>query len=402
MSVLIGHPTGTPFAYHAALAHFDAGRLEAFCVPWMPSAATLRVLECLPFARRHVRRLARRHFSPLAEAPIVQGRMQEWSRLFSRLTGIGASRLAHDANDWLMRTMQRECRRPAVTAVHAYEDCSLWQFEEAKRRRKACVYDMPIGYFPAWQRMRADLARRYADLLPGGRMPLADDAHLEQKRKEMELADIVLAPSQFVERTIREFYPGKSIALAPYGVDLEFWTPCAGSRPEKLRFVFAGQVSLRKGIPGLIEAWIKAGLRDAELELVGSWHLSDAVRRSLPAGIVYREPCDPATLRDRFRGADVVVFPSHFEGYGLALVEAMACGLPALASEASIAPELVTPACGRIVAAGDVEALAEGLAWFGARRGELPDMARAARAEAERYTWDRYRRLVTQALSAYA
>ena len=48
---------------------------------------------------------------------------------------------------------------------------------------------------------------------------------LEQKRKEMELADLTLVASRYVEATIREFYPHKEIALAPYGVDAEFWTP---------------------------------------------------------------------------------------------------------------------------------------------------------------------------------
>ena len=46
-----------------------------------------------------------------------------------------------------MRTMARECHRSTVKAVHAYEDCSLWQFLEAKRLGKACIYDMPICYY---------------------------------------------------------------------------------------------------------------------------------------------------------------------------------------------------------------------------------------------------------------
>ena len=60
-----------------------------------------------------------------------------------------------------MRTMARECRRLAVTAVHVYEDCALWQFVEAKRLGKACIYDMPIGYYPAWVHTQAELARKF-------------------------------------------------------------------------------------------------------------------------------------------------------------------------------------------------------------------------------------------------
>src|SRR5437870_5753527 len=37
MTILFGHPTGNPNSHHAALAHLEAGRLEAFCVPWMPT-----------------------------------------------------------------------------------------------------------------------------------------------------------------------------------------------------------------------------------------------------------------------------------------------------------------------------------------------------------------------------
>ena len=99
------------------------------------------------------------------------------------------------------------------------------------------------------------------------------------------MADLTLVPSRYVEATIREFYPYKDIAVAPYGVNLEFWTPGPINKPTgPLRFIFAGQVSLRKGVPLLIEAWSKAKLRDAELVLVGSWKLADSKRRSLPRG----------------------------------------------------------------------------------------------------------------------
>src|SRR5215831_18797155 len=172
MSVLFGHPTGNPFAYNAALAHFEAARLEAFCVPWMPSPATLRLLELIRPLRKLVQRLARRHFPGLADAPKVQGLPGESHRLLVRAFGWGDDdRIADAANDWLMRTMRRECRRPAVTAVHAYEDCSLWQFIEARRLGKACIYDMPIGYYAAWEDMRDRLAGKYSDWMSADGSP---------------------------------------------------------------------------------------------------------------------------------------------------------------------------------------------------------------------------------------
>jgi hypothetical protein len=122
-----------------------------------------------------------------------------------------------------MRAMARECRRPTVTAVHSCEDCSLWQFEEAKRLGKACIYDLPACYYPAWEKMYTELSRKYSDWMPSDGVSAAYYVRREQKRKEMELADLTLVASRYVENTVREVYPSKHVARAPYGIDVEFW-----------------------------------------------------------------------------------------------------------------------------------------------------------------------------------
>jgi len=376
--------------------------LEAFCVPWMPSPLTLQLLESVIPLRPMARRLGRRRFSPLADAPKIQGRLGEMRRLIIRGFGRGDEALSYQANDWLMRTMRRECRRVSVHAVHAYEDCSLWQFQEAKRLGKACIYDMPIGYYPAWEETQAQLARQFVEWLPAGGLPSSRYVRPQQKRQEMELADLVLAPGSFVAETIRAFHPNKALALAPYGVDLEFWT--AGARndgSEVLRFIYAGQISLRKGIPTLLQAWEKAALRSAELQLVGSWYLSESKRASLPRGVTHVSALSSEALRDHYRRADVFVFPSFFEGFGLVLLEAMACGLPAIASTATAGADVLTEASGRLLPVGDLDGLVDALRWFDQNRGRLPAMGRAARKRAEECTWDRYRRAVTEATSAF-
>ena len=402
MTILFGHPAGNPNSHHAALAHFETGRLEAFCVPWMPSLLTLRLLEHIDSLRPVAGRLSRRNFSSLAGAVTVQGRAGEFRRLLIRAFGGGDERLSYEANDWLMCTMARECQRPAVTAVHAYEDCSLRQFAQAKHLGKACIYDMPIGYYPVWQRTQAELARRYIDWLPAGGVPSNRYVRPEQKSQELEWADLTLVPSSFAETTIRAFYPYKTIARAPYGVDIDFWkSETKAQRIGPLRFIYAGQLSLRKGIPGLLEAWEKAGLRDAELELVGQWQLAEKKRVSLPIGVTCRPPCSPEELRERYRAADVFVFPSFFEGFGLVLLEAMACGLPAIASEATAGPDVITEACGRLVPTGSTEALVECLRWFDKNREQLPALSQAARAKAESCSWNNYRRSVTEAVAPF-
>jgi len=380
--------------------------LECFCVTWMPSAKTIDALKSFRPLRPSAQRLERRLFPRLSRVPKVQGRAGEICRLLMRALGLDGYP-SDQANRWLMRTMARECNRSRVTAVHAYEDCSIWSFIEAKRLGKACVYDLPTCYYPAWEKAQAQLARKYWDWMPRNgscssrkSSPTSHDLRLEQKRKEMELADLTLVASRYVEATVREFCPHKDIARTPYGVDAEFWTPgFANKQPGPLRFIYAGNVSVRKGVALLIEAWSKAGLRDAELTLVGSWGLADSKLQSLPAGIRWVPPCSSQALRDRYRESHVFVFPSYSDGFGLVLLEAMACGLPAIASEASIGPEIISADCGFITPSGDLDRLVELLRWFDRHRDQLPVMGRQARAQAARWTWSNYRNLVIAAVS---
>jgi glycosyltransferase involved in cell wall biosynthesis len=430
--ILFGHQTGNPNAHHAALAHFERGRLAAFVLPWFPGIRTLDLLKQISPTREMAMRLSRRRFEPLAGANFVQGRLAEFRRLLVRAAGGGDNRLCYEVNDWLMDTMQREVSRREVTAVHSPEDASLRQFEEAKKRGKACIYDMPIGYYPWWDEKQKRLARDFVDWVPAGGLPSSRYVRPEQKVKEMELADLVLVACSFVEKTIREFLPDKNIAIAPYGVDAGFWAPGGAQhgawsrehgaqRPEAgdrsaedsllvtsdsrratppLRFIYAGGCSIRKGIPVLLEAWEKAQLREAELTLVGSWQLAVDRLKQLPRGVRFIGPVGPEKLRELYRQSHVFVFPSFFEGFGLVILEAMACGLPVIASDRSAGPDVLDASCGCVVTAGDVEQLIETFRWFGVNRDKLPAMKRAARAKAEGFTWEQYRAAVSEAVTS--
>jgi alpha-maltose-1-phosphate synthase len=402
MSILFGHPTGNPNSHQAALAHFERDRLEAFCVPWFPSETALAFLRSFPSTRAMATRLERRRFEPLVAAPKIQGHLSEFNRLLRRALSKGDEGLSYDANDWLMRTMVRECHRPSVTAVHSYEDCSLLQFEEAKRRGKACIYDMPIGYYPAWQQTEKELAKEYSEWLPRGGLPSHRFARPGQKKREMELADVVLVPSSFVEKTISRFLD-KKCARAFYGVDSAFWRPGQSERGEGgLRFICAGQLSIRKGTPILLEAWNNAGIGDANLLLVGPWLLSDDCQRYLSENVKHVGQCSQSEMLRYYQSSDIFVFPSFFEGFGLVLLEAMACGLPVVASDATAAPDFVDEETGQVFAAGDVDGLIDALRLMAHRSDKIPQMKKAAREKACDYSWSQYRHCVSVACEKFA
>jgi len=91
------------------------------------------------------------------------------------------------------------------------------------------------------------------------------------------------------------------------------------------------------------------------------------------------------------RQCDVLVFPSYFEGFGAVLLEAMAAGLPIIATEATGAPDLITNGVeGYVIPTGNAKALKDAMQRFIDSPEDLAPMSQAARRCAERYSWDAY------------
>ena len=402
MGILFGHPTGNPNSQQAAFAHYERGRLVEFCIPWAPTAAELFFLQSIPGMRPLAARLRRRSFAPLLEAPFVQGRAREWVRMARRLITphYRSERLAYEANDWLMNTMARHCRRHSVSSVHSYEDCSLSQFVEAKRLGKACIYDMLIGYYPAWLEIERVLLARFAEWLPSRGLLNKRFVRPDQKRQEMELADIVLVPSKFVAGSITRFVD-KPLKIASYGVDTAYWTPVQTRPEQQFTFLYVGQLSIRKGTPLLLEAWKRADLKDARLRLVGSWHLSKQKRMELTATCEYVAPLSPQALKAEYKAADVFLLPTFFEGQALVGGEALASGLPLITTEASGWPEDIAPSAGWIFKSGDQDALIGIMRWASTHRDLVAEMATSARTKALQYSWEKYRLDVSEAIAPY-
>jgi glycosyltransferase involved in cell wall biosynthesis len=313
---------------------------------------------------------------------------------------VDTTALAYQANDWLMNVMSRHVADAQVKAVHAYEDCSLKSFDEARRRGKPRIYDMPIGYYPAWVETERRLHDTYRDWVSPQQTTGCTHVRPDQKEKEMQLADIVLAPSTFVADTIHRFVD-KRVFVTPFGIDTERWRPGpeqqTADRP--LCVLFVGHVSIRKGAPVLFEAWRRAALsNNAQLELVGSWHLSEASKQRLPLGVRWLGHRTIDELQQHYQRADLFVFPSFFEGFSLAIGEALGSGVPVLVTEATGAADIIDENCGRVVNSGDIDGLVEQLRFFDRNRDVLAQMRHAARAKAESLTWPRYRRLVAEAV----
>jgi glycosyltransferase involved in cell wall biosynthesis len=110
-----------------------------------------------------------------------------------------------------------------------------------------------------------------------------------------------------------------------------------------------------------------------------------------------------AALAAQYDSADAFVLATRYEGYGMAVAEALACGLPVVATSTGAIPELLRSGAGLLVAPGDAEGLAQALARVMADarlRGQLAEGARLARVRLP--TWDTASEMMADTLERVA
>ncbi len=233
---------------------------------------------------------------------------------------------------------------------------------------------------------------------------LSEDEVVERNVAEWELADIIIVNSDFSKKTLMAdgVNPSK-VKIVPLALDAERFKPSNQRREtDKVNFLFLGKVCLRKGIQYALEAMRLVRSTNVTLNISGSidFKLNRAKLQS------YSDVCNVTgfilgDVVNTYQMADVFIFPTISEGFGLTQLEAMACGLPVI----------TTPNCATIVRDGvdgfivpirDAQALAEKMDIL-ARDTELRAwMSQNARVRAQQFTWERYEeRLITAIKSAW-
>ncbi len=247
----------------------------------------------------------------------------------------------------------------------------------------------------------AALSPEWAGTLSG---LLDSPAKLARKDEELARAGTVFVASSFTRASLVEAaqVPG-DVVMIPYGAP----SPPAGAsfarrKPgEPLRVLFVGSLGQRKGTRYLLDAMAALGA-GFELTLIGT--VPDA--RCDPLAVALRKhrhiPSLPhSAILDEMTRHHAFVFPSLFEGFGLVLLEAMACGLPVIATPHTAAPDIVREGRdGFVVPIRSSAAIADRLTWLATDEDRRQAMGAHARTRAAQFTWTDYAKRMTDTLGS--
>lgn len=250
------------------------------------------------------------------------------------------------------------------------------------------IYRAGDGVHATWLELRN---RPLDSLSPWHRYTVAAEAEMLGHPK----LRAVICNSRMVRDDIARRFgvPDTKLQVIHNGVDLEAFHPRlretqgralrekTGPDADAPVILFVGSGYRRKGLPTLLHALSRMARRDARLWVVGR-DKHESLMRSLgqTLGVDDRVMFLGAQtdVRPFYGAADVFALPTLYDPLPNAALEALACGLPLLTTTTCGAAELVTPANGAVIAAGDVAALASSLDLLCANAPAMRDASRAS------------------------
>ena len=256
---------------------------------------------------------------------------------------------------------------------------------------------------------------RMPELYPPQELAIAETAVAQAAQK----ATAIIAVSENTKRDLIEIYDveEEKIQAIPLGVEPRFCpqegapctalvqgTPCTAlvqGAQERVEaefglsdpfLLYVGNLQLRKNLVRLIQAFDQTGLAEHRLVLAGKagWRAEEvfaaAANASDPDRIIFLDYVPPEQLPWLYRAAQAFVFPSLYEGFGLPVLEAMACGTPVIASDTSSLPEVVGEA-GILLDPYDTGAWSDAMLRLTRDSGLRDELRQKGLEQAKKFSW---------------
>lgn len=398
-------------AQHSARALWEAKALGAYVtsVAFNPGSAIAAFLELLPSqsAKKLLRQMKRREISQVPWQLVH--RRPGWELVRTALHVMGASpiavdkiwdRMSRDFDAWLAARYV-----PHTEAIQCFEYTALGAFERAKDHGVAKILHLPSLDSKAFEHILRREKRDWKELSSPYDKYFEEkfDQRYARRQQEIALADVIICNSNL---TARSHIAAGADPKKVYVCNLGAPTPIAltdqsertnESRP--LRVVWAGPFSLRKGAHYMLAGWKALNAKStAVLNVYGMPLLPERLLATATDGVIFHGSVPQSTLFEAFKDADLLVFPTLSDGYGMVVAEAMAHGLPVITTNQAGAADLVTNRNGIIITAADSAAITEALTWCLDNREQLSSMRQHALDAARARQWSHFRADLIQAL----
>ncbi len=379
----------------------DAGMLQALYMDACANTSERLVLKWWPHFLRPaaLRRFASRQLPANIPNSAVRGyvypTIQQY--VFDHLAGrrSKSTKLLHSLGIGGHALARKACAHHfhGANALYVHPCASTDAIHEAKRRGLFIVLEA-ISH-PFNKRVEAVEYKKYGERLP------YNEAEIEENiaffKMEALQANLVLAASPFVRAGLIELgLAAESIAVVPYGLEKDFFN--RSPEPRAKRVLYVGNVGYLKGVHYLAEAARLLSKRgfSAEVRIVGPYdrHL---LQKPEFTGPTFIGPRSRTQVRDEFLAADVFVFPTLSDGFGIVLLEAMAAGVPVIS----------TRNCGAVVRDGengfivpnrDAQAIAERIEQITTDRNLRERLSHGASATATQFSLTQYKERLVSAI----
>lgn len=296
------------------------------------------------------RRLGERYSADLASARIRAFTASLVAHeLTWRIRGLADWPLVIERNDWFQLRAARAVRALAdakggIVFAHSYAALDI--FKQAKSRGLMTVLGQ-IDPGEGHTRTLREVAARWPEF--GSGLPEPPAAYFAKWREECRLADRIVVNSEWSrDRLQQEGVPASKMHVIPLPYEAEADRrferryPTAFTPERPLRALFVGSVAVFKGVPSLLEALDQLRGAPIELRMVGPLAATIPDRYRQDSRCKWIGAVSRSEVMDYCRDSDVLVFPSHSDGFGMAQVEAQAWRLPIIASRS----------CGQVVIDG--------------------------------------------------
>jgi glycosyltransferase involved in cell wall biosynthesis len=244
-----------------------------------------------------------------------------------------------------------------------------------------------------------ELFQREIEKVPEAKTSLMEETEMSplfaHNDETFAQADSVICASSFTRHSLASAGSKAPAHVVGYGVDLELFSARTEAPVAKQFTVgFVGALSQRKGARYLLAAMASLPKGAAKLII----YTRAAVDRDLIRGfedvdVEIRGGLSDTALAADMKRCDLVALPSIAEGFGLVILEAMACGVPVLCTTSTGGADFIKHRqnC-LLIEPGSSESIYQELDWALTHRDELFYIGQSARVEAEKHTWAEYRR----------